>query len=38
MAPAAGPAGCMAQMNGGLSRQAKEPKVVHIADLLARGL
>jgi L-lactate dehydrogenase complex protein LldE len=33
-----GDAGCMAQMNGGLSRNAKEPKVMHIADFLAQGL
>ena len=33
-----GDAGCMAQMNGGLSRRGEPQKVIHIADFLARGL
>lgn len=30
--------GCMANINGGLSRKGHTPKVIHIADLLGRGL
>jgi L-lactate dehydrogenase complex protein LldE len=33
-----GDASCLTQMNGGLSRTGSEKRVVHIADLLARGL
>src|SRR5262249_27334258 len=33
-----GDASCLTQMNGGLSRSDSEKRVVHIADLLARGL
>lgn len=33
-----GDASCLMQMNGGLSRQGKTRRVVHIADLLAQGL
>lgn len=33
-----GDASCLTQMNGGLSRQGKTKRVVHIADLLAEGL
>lgn len=33
-----GDSGCLAQINGGLSRRGKRQKVVHIADLLASGL
>ena len=33
-----GDAGCLAQINGGLSRKGQAQKVIHIADLLARGL
>lgn len=33
-----GDSGCLAQMNGGLSRAGKPQKVRHIADLLAEGL
>ena len=33
-----GDASCLTQMNGGLSRHASGKRVVHIADLLARGI
>nr|PZN51023.1 MAG: Fe-S oxidoreductase [Chloroflexota bacterium] len=33
-----GDAGCLTQINGGLSRQGKSRRVMHIADLLAQGL
>ncbi len=33
-----GDASCLTQMNGGLSRSGSAKRVVHIADLLARGL
>lgn len=33
-----GDASCLTQMNGGLSRQGSGKRVMHIADLLARGL
>ncbi|MBL8165744.1 MAG: (Fe-S)-binding protein [Anaerolineae bacterium] len=33
-----GDASCLTQMNGGLSRQQADKRVMHIADLLARGL
>lgn len=33
-----GDAGCIAQMNGGLSRAGQAQKVRHIADVLAKGL
>ena len=33
-----GDSSCMTQMNGGLSRQGKTKRVIHIADLLAKGL
>jgi L-lactate dehydrogenase complex protein LldE len=33
-----GDASCLTQMNGGLSRQNASKRVMHIADLLARGL
>lgn len=33
-----GDASCLTQMNGGLSRQDASKRVIHIADLLARGL
>jgi L-lactate dehydrogenase complex protein LldE len=33
-----GDASCLTQMNGGLSRQNQSKRVLHIADLLARGL
>ncbi|MFN8450919.1 MAG: (Fe-S)-binding protein, partial [Anaerolineae bacterium] len=33
-----GDASCLTQMNGGLSRSESSKRVVHIADLLARGL
>lgn len=33
-----GDASCLTQMNGGLSRQGKTKRVIHIADLLAQGL
>lgn len=33
-----GDASCLTQMNGGLSRNQADKRVVHIADLLARGL
>ena len=33
-----GDCSCMTQINGGLSRNQKTRRAVHIADLLARGL
>ena len=33
-----GDASCLTQMNGGLSRSGSAKRVLHIADLLARGL
>lgn len=33
-----GDASCLTQMNGGLSRQKVDKRVMHIADLLAKGL
>jgi L-lactate dehydrogenase complex protein LldE len=33
-----GDASCLTQMNGGLSRQQSDKRVMHIADLLAKGL
>jgi L-lactate dehydrogenase complex protein LldE len=33
-----GDASCLTQMNGGLSRQGSAKRVIHIADLLARGI
>ena len=33
-----GDASCLTQMNGGLSRQQSSKRVMHIADLLAKGL
>ena len=33
-----GDASCLMQMNGGLTRQASPKRVMHIADLLAKGL
>jgi L-lactate dehydrogenase complex protein LldE len=33
-----GDASCLTQMNGGLSRQQSQRRVLHIAELLARGL
>jgi L-lactate dehydrogenase complex protein LldE len=33
-----GDCSCLTQMNGGLSRQQKQKRVIHLADLLARGL
>ncbi len=33
-----GDSGCIAQMNGGLSRAGLQPKVLHIAQLVANGL
>ena len=33
-----GDCSCLMQMNGGLSRQGEQQRVLHIADLLARGL
>jgi len=33
-----GDASCLTQMNGGLSRNSKSKRVVHIADFLAQGL
>ncbi len=33
-----GDAGCLTQINGGLTRNGKTKRVVHIADLLAEGL
>jgi L-lactate dehydrogenase complex protein LldE len=33
-----GDSGCLAQINGGLSRSGRAPRVVHIAELLAQSL
>jgi L-lactate dehydrogenase complex protein LldE len=33
-----GDASCLTQLNGGLSRTEATKRVIHIADLLARGL
>jgi L-lactate dehydrogenase complex protein LldE len=33
-----GDSSCLTQMNGGLSRHSSARRVIHIADLLAKGL